>query len=299
VLSLPGHAAQINNLPGAFKAELESLGLGLLLSLLLLPNAPKAVRAAGSATGPVAPALAGLVALMLLTAGTAHAVCLDPLCCFGNNLTAALAVLGLLMMLPALFLLGPMAFAGLLLDLLAAKGVMEAAIGRDLLTGQDLSLTERALDLLGVKIPGLGKLARGAADLVGLKRAETAVTSLEQVLGPMGRFGANDLVYGPSAQGALEKLAADNGGRILTSIPNTEVKTIRQLSLDTLADAASSGQQVHFDLTNMQDIPGVLAGTAYTKEVTSAELRYIRDNWSSFTVKPKFYRNGYEVAPPW
>jgi hypothetical protein len=66
-----------------------------------------------------------------------------------------------------------------------------------------------------------------------------------------------------------------------------------------LADAASSGRQVHFDLTNMKDLDDVLANQGkYADATTSVELRYIRDKWDTFETKPKFYRDGAEVPAP-
>jgi YD repeat-containing protein len=56
---------------------------------------------------------------------------------------------------------------------------------------------------------------------------------------------------------------------------------------------------IRFDLTNMDDISGVLNGASYRNAITSYELNYIRDNWGRFSNNVKFYSNGMEVYPPW
>ena len=54
-------------------------------------------------------------------------------------------------------------------------------------------------------------------------------------------------------------------------------------SKQTLDAAAASGRPVIFDLTHMQDIPGVLSGTGrFANTVTGAELRYIQSSWARF-----------------
>ena len=60
------------------------------------------------------------------------------------------------------------------------------------------------------------------------------------------------------------------------------------------------GNYIHFDLTNMQDIDGILNGTSqYMNRTTSGELRHIHDNWDRLSGNIKFYSNGEEVLPPW
>jgi hypothetical protein len=112
-------------------------------------------------------------------------------------------------------------------------------------------------------------------------------------------FGPNDLVYGPSARGALRRLQQEAGGQLLTDLPKPDGTSWKKFTTDTLADAASSGRQVHFDLTNMKDLDDVLANQGkYADATTSVELRYIRDKWDTFETKPKFYRDGAEVPAP-
>ena len=61
----------------------------------------------------------------------------------------------------------------------------------------------------------------------------------------------------------------------------------------------SQGNTIHFNLTHMADIAGILANTgAYSNTVTAGELRYIRDNWSRFANNVKFYQNNIVVTAP-
>ena len=116
------------------------------------------------------------------------------------------------------------------------------------------------------------------------------------------KFGKNDLVYGPTANGALTKLVKRAGGATLNNELSGFRGTVRMenYSKQKLAEAANSGRQVHFDLTHVKDIKGVLSNTGpFANRVTSQELRFIRDNWRHFKTKPKFYENDIEVAPPW
>jgi hypothetical protein len=116
ILAMPGQAATINSAAGAFQAELVSLALGLITSMALLPGPPQSAteNRRGSKPHSFGSAIAGLAILVLLTAPTAYAVCLDPFCCFGTNDKAALAVMGmyivsivgLLVLAPAIALVG-------------------------------------------------------------------------------------------------------------------------------------------------------------------------------------------------
>lgn len=130
------------------------------------------------------------------------------------------------------------------------------------------------------------------------------------------KFGKNDLIYGlhghvGHTQGNhLVKIKQQAGGKTLTDVklekhmnvggrPRLSEPGIKRKSLQVLRTAAKSGRQVHFDLTGTANLKGVLQGNAYKKDNTSAELRYIKNNWHKFKTKPKFYRNGKEVARPW
>ncbi len=57
---------------------------------------------------------------------------------------------------------------------------------------------------------------------------------------------------------------------------------------------------IHFDLTYMKDVEGILNNTGkYKDTITAGELRYIRDNWYRFSDNVKFYYYEMEVTPPW
>ena len=131
--------------------------------------------------------------------------------------------------------------------------------------------------------------------------ATTSVPSLVAEEQAIVAAAQGPLVYGPSAGGQLANLAAELGGQTLNEIASAGPGPIgwAEFSIQTLQEAAASGRQVIFDLTNMQDIPGVLAGTAYVGAVTSAELQFIQQNWASMRGVVQFINNGSNVLPPW
>ncbi|MBE9097210.1 hypothetical protein IQ252_25700 [Tychonema sp. LEGE 07203] len=120
---------------------------------------------------------------------------------------------------------------------------------------------------------------------------------------PPLRFGSSDLVYGPSAAGRLRQLQQRAGGKTLTdAVSDLGGKTWIQASIDTMEEALRNGHKIHFDLTNVEDIHGILNNTGrFANTVTAQELRYLRQNWSRAEVKNsvKFYVNDVEVSPPW
>ena len=61
----------------------------------------------------------------------------------------------------------------------------------------------------------------------------------------------------------------------------------------------ASGNKIHFDLTYMENIPGVINGSFKPNATTSKELQYIYNNWNKFKNTVKFYNNGVEVTKPW
>lgn len=119
------------------------------------------------------------------------------------------------------------------------------------------------------------------------------------------KFGGNDLIYGASAKGALARLEASAGGKTLSTELKGNTKPIsghqwKIVSKQKLAEAAQTRRQVRFDLTHVKDMNNLLRNRGeHAAKTTSQELRYIRDNWRHFKVKPKFYRGGIEVPPPW
>jgi hypothetical protein len=117
---------------------------------------------------------------------------------------------------------------------------------------------------------------------------------------PQGDEGP--LVYGLYGSGGrLREFANNVGGSLLTDEPAPNgVSNWVDFSKQTLDNAARSGRSVYFDLTNMQDIKGVLAGTGkYADSITGNELRYIRDNWKTFQSIVTFYDDGNVVSAPW
>ncbi len=115
VLAAPGQATRFNGIPGAFQAELISICLSLVLFLVLVPGDPanSARHQPMSSAGAIQPQAATLTILYLLCAPSVYATCLDPVCCFGSNQIAALAVLGLALLLYGWMLL-PFGLAELL-----------------------------------------------------------------------------------------------------------------------------------------------------------------------------------------
>lgn len=155
---------------------------------------------------------------------------------------------------------------------------------------------------------GVGKSA------VAVEQIESALKNLRET--HQGRvtyglkFGKDDLVYGiQTRRGEVGFLKAfrdrGGGGRLLSSMNKPIDKSWAEYRKGMLASAAKSGQQVRFNLTGMKDIAGVLSGKGINSNiriyngVTAQELRYVRDKWSSFKLKPKFYLNDIEVKPPW
>jgi len=121
-------------------------------------------------------------------------------------------------------------------------------------------------------------------------------------IGPQAlRFGENDLVYGPSAGGALRALQQQAGGRLLTDLPGPPPGMSWEVySRQVMEQQLTAGGQIRFDLTNMQNISDALSGLGpWGRSVTASELRYLRDNWPRFSNNVTFYQNGGVAAPPW
>lgn len=105
-----------------------------------------------------------------------------------------------------------------------------------------------------------------------------------------------------SEQAFLEELIAENGKRkhYLLGAEGADNKSNADDDIDTIENTMKQGNYIHFDLTNMQGIEGILNGTRpYMNRTTSGELIYIRDNWDRLSGNIKFYNNGEEVLPPW
>jgi len=116
-------------------------------------------------------------------------------------------------------------------------------------------------------------------------------------------FGDNDLVYGPSANTKLEEFKKKCGGKLLADLYSPYdhgYENWVDCSLKTIEKWHERNLTIHFDLTNMQDIPNILKNIGeFADTVTSHELRYIRDNWSRLKNTIRFYKYEREVEPPW
>jgi hypothetical protein len=171
---------------------------------------------------------------------------------------------------------------------------------------EGLQLTNVGSNFVGVGIVGgagkaAGKVGRvgelaNVADNVG--DAATIATKLDDVVPPL-KFADDDLVYGPSANSQLRELQETAGGKTLTDIPG-KTGTWLEFSIQQMEDAVAKGNTIHFDLTHVKDLKGVLNGTGeYAASVTAGELRYIRNAWSRFSENVKFYIDMKEVPAPW
>jgi RHS repeat-associated protein len=109
------------------------------------------------------------------------------------------------------------------------------------------------------------------------------------------------LAFGPSAGGKLAEWAGEKGLLTLTSKLFTKPTEMgwTEFSRQVMEEAVSRGVKIHFDLTHVENIEEVLAGTFKADAVTSYELRYLRDNWERFQSTVTFYRNGQVVNAPW
>lgn len=55
---------------------------------------------------------------------------------------------------------------------------------------------------------------------------------------------------------------------------------------------------IRFDLSNIDNIKGVLNGSAYQGH-TAVELQYIKQNWDKVKDNVVFYKDGQVVKEPW
>jgi hypothetical protein len=117
-------------------------------------------------------------------------------------------------------------------------------------------------------------------------------------------FGQDDLIYGPSAKGKLRAWRRRFGGKLLDEATKPEKDGFgsdwESRSIDAMEKCVANQNKVRFDLTNVDDMEGVLNNTgSYAGAITSKELRFIRDNWGRFESHIIFYKNNEEVKAPW
>lgn len=120
------------------------------------------------------------------------------------------------------------------------------------------------------------------------------------------QFGETDLVYGPSATGKLTALKQAAGGQLLSDALRAWGKDVysdfggnwRAASAWALDHQQRIGGMIRFDLTHMDDVPGVVAGTSHQKAITTFELHHLKSNWNKFKNNVVFYQNG-KVVQPW
>ncbi|MCL2323426.1 MAG: RHS repeat-associated core domain-containing protein, partial [Oscillospiraceae bacterium] len=121
------------------------------------------------------------------------------------------------------------------------------------------------------------------------------------------KFGENDLVYGPNANGELWEFKTKNGGKILQEVADWQNDGLGDdpdawfwRSTIAMENAVAEGNKIHFDLTNVRNIDGALGGYGpYANSVTSLELKYLFDNWDTYKDTVIFYKKGSVVNPPW
>lgn len=194
VLTLPGQAAALNPIAGAFHAELLSLILGLLITVALLPEWPAGSRidtCANEIEEPPRPpresrslvrSLLFLATVTLFCTQSARATCLDPVCCFGgNNSLASGVVIGLLALVAGFALLPLLEPAGALLTEYA-WGELSDVLASGVATSADQG--EMALDYGSMDLPSIlrGLDETEAGQLIQLARGSGGADALSQAM---------------------------------------------------------------------------------------------------------------------
>lgn len=109
-----------------------------------------------------------------------------------------------------------------------------------------------------------------------------------------------DVVYGASANGALKNLADSVNSVTLNYFDKPMEMNWIQFSKSKLDEIARKKGKVLFDLTNVSELDNVIKGIGqFSDNITSQELRYIKDNWDRFEDVVTFCKDGVEVAAPW
>ena len=131
-----------------------------------------------------------------------------------------------------------------------------------------------------------------------------SVTATSSLIGKsVSAVGKIDIVYGPSANGALRNLADSLKTITLNDLSKPMSSNWIEFSKNTLLNIASKGGKILFDLTYMGDqnsINDILNSKGpYALKVTSQELRFIKDNWSILKNSVLFCRDNIIVEAPW
>jgi hypothetical protein len=163
--------------------------------------------------------------------------------------------------------------------------------------GGGIKATSTAVGKAGKVADAVGDIANSARNI-----AEEAAKMAKNV-------GLNDMLYGASDGGNLRKLLNEivaakgesgNSIKILTDFDVPDGQSVRTFSTGTIDEVIAAGNKIHFDLSALHDVQGVLNNTGtFANTVTGTELRYIMENWSKFNENVIFYVHGNVVKAPW
>ena len=111
----------------------------------------------------------------------------------------------------------------------------------------------------------------------------------------------NDFVFGPTNRGSLKRLKDKTGAKTVNDFGHLRKdQNWKQFSKKMIDIIHASNGRIHFDLTHVKDLRGILKNKGPHKDkVTSHELRYLKQNWAKFKNNVSFYRNGQRVSAPW
>jgi hypothetical protein len=114
------------------------------------------------------------------------------------------------------------------------------------------------------------------------------------------RWKSGGIALGLMRHGKLREFANSIDACMLTDFNKPPELDWHDFAKSTLNRAARERRRVHFNLTDMNDLSGVLNKRGpYRDAITTTELCHIRDNWSDFKDITQFYRNGRKADPPW
>lgn len=109
-----------------------------------------------------------------------------------------------------------------------------------------------------------------------------------------------NFIYGPSFNNSVRDLTDQCGCREVNDLDNDECLYPLELSKKTIMKSVGEGYRIIFDLTHIEDLPGVLSNTGpYASKITSEELRYIKQNYNFLQNNVIFIKDYQEVEKPW